>query len=111
MAELEGYGSALEPPLHAAARGRVTLDYSSQDTEHNNAVVVRDYLKVALHYPERARILMQHPDPNGIVCLTAGLRPGRPPATPRRSRPGREHRENLSGAASGVDDRVGIMRA
>ncbi|MGD1080108.1 MAG: DUF488 domain-containing protein [Candidatus Sulfotelmatobacter sp.] len=36
---------ALEPILQASRHGTVTLLYSSHDTEHNNAVVLRDYLE------------------------------------------------------------------
>jgi len=44
-AELKRYEAALAPILEAARRGTVTLLYSSHDTEHNNAVVLRDYLQ------------------------------------------------------------------
>jgi len=44
-AELKRHEAALEPILEAARRGNVTLLYSSHDTEHNNAVVLRDYLQ------------------------------------------------------------------
>jgi uncharacterized protein YeaO (DUF488 family) len=37
--------AALDPILQAARHGTVTLLYSSHDTEHNNAVVLRDYLE------------------------------------------------------------------
>ena len=36
---------ALEPILQASRHGTVTLLYSSHDTVHNNAVVLRDYLE------------------------------------------------------------------
>lgn len=36
---------ALEPILQASRHGTVTLLYSSHDTEHNNAVVLRDCLE------------------------------------------------------------------
>ncbi len=45
QAELERHEEALESILQAARRGTVTLLYSSHDTEHNNAVVLRDYLQ------------------------------------------------------------------
>lgn len=35
---------ALEPIRKASRRGRVTLVYSSHDTERNNAVALKDYL-------------------------------------------------------------------
>jgi len=45
QAELKEHELAIEPILQAARRGTVTLLYSSHDTEHNNAVVLRDYLE------------------------------------------------------------------
>ncbi|NGZ59274.1 MAG: DUF488 domain-containing protein [Nitrospira sp. LK265] len=42
--ELHAHADALEPILKAAQRGRVTLLYSSHDTEHNNAVALKEYL-------------------------------------------------------------------
>lgn len=44
QAELERHEEALESILQAARHSTVTLLYSSHDTEHNNAVVLRDYL-------------------------------------------------------------------
>ena len=43
--ELKEHQAVLESILEAARRGTVTLLYSSHDTEHNNAVVLRDYLQ------------------------------------------------------------------
>jgi uncharacterized protein YeaO (DUF488 family) len=43
-AELDAHPAAWRPLLDAAAGGDVTLLYSSRDTEHNNAVALRDYL-------------------------------------------------------------------
>ena len=43
--ELEANAEAVDPILKAARRGRVTLVYSSHDTEHNNAVALKDYLE------------------------------------------------------------------
>jgi len=43
--ELEANAEAVDPILKAARRGRVTLVYSSRDTEHNNAVALKDYLE------------------------------------------------------------------
>ncbi|MEV4219062.1 DUF488 family protein [Nonomuraea sp. NPDC049725] len=43
--ELAGRDDAVRPLLDAAAKGRVTLLYGAKDTEHNQAVVLRDYLK------------------------------------------------------------------
>lgn len=42
--ELRASADALEPILKAAQRGQVTLMYSSHDTEHNNAVALKEYL-------------------------------------------------------------------
>ena len=46
--ELKRHEEALEPILHAARHGTVTLLYSSHDPEHNNAVVLREYLEAKL---------------------------------------------------------------
>lgn len=43
--ELKRHEEDLESILQAARRDTVTLLYSSHDTEHNNAVVLRDYLQ------------------------------------------------------------------
>jgi uncharacterized protein YeaO (DUF488 family) len=43
-AELTKNPEALEPILQAARQGTVTLVYSSRDSEHNNAVALRDYV-------------------------------------------------------------------
>lgn len=43
-AELNRRPKAWQPILEAARRGDVILLYSSRDIEHNNAVVLRDYL-------------------------------------------------------------------
>jgi uncharacterized protein YeaO (DUF488 family) len=42
--ELRRKASALEPLVAAARSGPTTLVYSARDTEHNAAVVLRDYL-------------------------------------------------------------------
>jgi len=42
--ELRSNVRALEP-IVAAAKGTVTLLYSSRDSEHNNAVALRDYIE------------------------------------------------------------------
>ena len=45
FAELKRHGEALQPLRDAEQRhGKVTLLFSSRDTEHNNAVALRDYL-------------------------------------------------------------------
>jgi len=43
--ELEKNGEACKPIQKAAERGRVTLVYSSHDTEHNNAVALKEFLE------------------------------------------------------------------
>lgn len=43
--ELDLYPEAWRPIVSAARRGRVTLVYSSHDTEHNNAVALQEYLR------------------------------------------------------------------
>jgi uncharacterized protein YeaO (DUF488 family) len=48
LAELEKHPEAWEPILQAAKRGRVTLLYSSHDTQHNNAVALKKYLEAKL---------------------------------------------------------------
>ena len=42
--ELDANPESWKPLVSAARRGRVTLVYSSRDTEHNNAVALRQYL-------------------------------------------------------------------
>jgi uncharacterized protein YeaO (DUF488 family) len=46
--ELDQHPEACEPILQAARHGTVTLLYSSHDTEHNNAVALREYLEQRL---------------------------------------------------------------
>lgn len=43
--ELDSYREAWEPILAASRRGAVTLVYSARDTEHNNAVALKEYLE------------------------------------------------------------------
>lgn len=43
-AELQQKDDALRPIYDAAREGPVTLLYGARDTEHNNAVVLRDYV-------------------------------------------------------------------
>jgi uncharacterized protein YeaO (DUF488 family) len=51
--ELDAVPEAWEPLLMAAKHGKVTLLYSSHDTEHNNAVALKRYLEAKLQ-PARA---------------------------------------------------------
>jgi uncharacterized protein YeaO (DUF488 family) len=44
FAELDSHPKSCEPIRSAAGHGRVTLVYSSHDTEHNNAVALKEYL-------------------------------------------------------------------
>ena len=44
FAELDSHAEACEQIRSAARHGRVTLIYSSHDTEHNNAVALKEYL-------------------------------------------------------------------
>ena len=44
-AELSDNPHAWKPILEAAKRGAVTLLYSSRDTEHNNALVLKSFLE------------------------------------------------------------------
>jgi uncharacterized protein YeaO (DUF488 family) len=50
-AELDRHPEAWAPILDAARAGDVVLLYSSRDTEHNNAVALRDYLQEKLARP------------------------------------------------------------
>ncbi|MGA2851023.1 MAG: DUF488 family protein [Terracidiphilus sp.] len=50
FAELESRLDALQPIFDAAHKGKVTLLYSSHDTEHNNAVALKEYLEHHLHH-------------------------------------------------------------
>jgi uncharacterized protein YeaO (DUF488 family) len=48
FAELDSHPEACEQIRSAARRGRVTLVYSSHDTEHNNAVALKEYLNARM---------------------------------------------------------------
>jgi uncharacterized protein YeaO (DUF488 family) len=43
--ELEGHPGAWELILERSRRGRITLVYSSHDTEHNNAIALKEFLE------------------------------------------------------------------
>lgn len=43
--ELDDKPQALAPLLDAAKRGPVTLLYATKETEHNNAIVLREYIR------------------------------------------------------------------
>jgi uncharacterized protein YeaO (DUF488 family) len=55
--ELDSKPDAWRPLMTAARRGTVTLVYSSRDTEHNNAVALRDYLngRIGKHHRTEVR--------------------------------------------------------
>ena len=44
FSELDSHPEACAPIRTSARHGRVTLVYSSHDTEHNNAVALKEYL-------------------------------------------------------------------
>lgn len=46
--ELDANQEALEPIIKALRQGPVTLLYSSKDTEHNNAVSLKNYLETKI---------------------------------------------------------------
>jgi uncharacterized protein YeaO (DUF488 family) len=48
FAELSSHPDACEPIIVASRRGRVTLLYSAHDTEHNNAVALKEYLNTKI---------------------------------------------------------------
>jgi uncharacterized protein YeaO (DUF488 family) len=53
QAELDANPDAWRPLVEAARQGDLTLLYSARDTEHNNAVALRDYLRGRLDRPSR----------------------------------------------------------
>lgn len=53
-AELQQKPQSWKPLLEAARKGTVTLVYSSHDVEHNNAVVLKDFLESHLGGARRA---------------------------------------------------------
>ena len=54
FAELDAKPGAVEPLLEAASRGTITLLYSSHDTQHNNAVALKQYLENKMSKAGRA---------------------------------------------------------
>ncbi len=52
-AELDKNAEAWQPILQAAEKGNVTLLYSARDTEHNSAVLLKDYLEKRLDRKEK----------------------------------------------------------
>jgi uncharacterized protein YeaO (DUF488 family) len=51
--ELASHPAAWRPIVSAARRGRVTLVYSSHDTQHNNAVALQEFLRKKARRPAR----------------------------------------------------------
>jgi uncharacterized protein YeaO (DUF488 family) len=55
--ELDSRPEAWRPIVRAARRGEaVTLVYSAHDTQHNNAVALRDYLQAKVRRPRAAKM-------------------------------------------------------
>jgi len=52
--ELDSRPEAWQPITSAARRGQVTLVYSSHDTEHNNAIALKDYVQAKSRRPEKS---------------------------------------------------------
>jgi uncharacterized protein YeaO (DUF488 family) len=57
FAELKRQEGCVSPILEAARKGAVTLLYSSHDSEHNNAVALREFLEHLLEPTERTSCL------------------------------------------------------
>jgi uncharacterized protein YeaO (DUF488 family) len=53
--ELASQPEAWQPIVSAARRGRVTLVYSSHDTQHNNAVALQEFLRKKVRRPARSK--------------------------------------------------------
>lgn len=60
FAELKRNTDVLSPILEAANKSRVTLLYSSHDTEHNNAVALKEFLEHRLRPTDPASCLCLH---------------------------------------------------
>ena len=58
--ELEKNAKACEPIQRAAEHGRITLVYSSHDTEHNNAAALREFLEAKLNKSRTVRQIQHH---------------------------------------------------
>jgi uncharacterized protein YeaO (DUF488 family) len=53
--ELASQPEAWQPIVSAARRGRVTLVYSSHDTQHNNAVALQEFLRKKARRPTKSK--------------------------------------------------------
>ncbi len=62
--ELDAHPDAWTPIVTAARAGNVVLLYSSHDTKHNNAVVLRDYVNDKLGQPAQAAVGHRRPRRN-----------------------------------------------
>ena len=51
--ELTKHPQHWQPLLEAAASGSLTLLFSAHDTEHNNAIVLRDFLNERIQSPKK----------------------------------------------------------
>ena len=59
--ELDSRPEAWRPIVSAAHRGRVTLVYSSHDTEHNNAVALQEYLETKVRRAKQVAVKHARP--------------------------------------------------
>ena len=59
FSELKGDKDTLSPVLEAARESTVTLLFSSHDTEHNNAVALKEFLEHSLHPHEPSCLCLQ----------------------------------------------------
>ena len=55
FAELDSHPKACEQIRSAARHGRVTLVYSAHDTEHNNAVALKEYVNARMVQKRRLK--------------------------------------------------------
>jgi uncharacterized protein YeaO (DUF488 family) len=53
--ELDSRSEAWRPIMSAGRDGRVTLVYSSHDTQHNNAVALQEYLRKKSRRPAKSK--------------------------------------------------------
>lgn len=60
FSELDRNADAWTPILKAACQGRVTLLFSSHDTEHNNAVALKEYLECKMSGKKAVEISMRN---------------------------------------------------
>ena len=61
FAELTAKRDAWMPILEAVMKGNVTLLFSAHDSEHNNAVALREFLRIRTRVPTSARGLDRCP--------------------------------------------------